>query len=193
VRVKICGITNLNDAISAIECGADALGFVLYKKSPRYINEEKIKEIIKKLPPFIEKVGLFVNENSSYVNDVASHTKITLAQTIEVKEMNKIQIPYIDVKRIKDIDDIKSLNLNNYNMIDSFTDKYGGAGIDIPKDYFNEIDCSKIILAGGLSTDVLKEIKKYNFYGVDVSSFVEKEPGIKDTIKMRNFIQEAKS
>ncbi len=75
MKVKICGITNLEDAINAVNAGANALGFVFYAKSPRYISPNDAKEIVEKLPPFIQTVGLFVNDNSSFINQVCTNDK----------------------------------------------------------------------------------------------------------------------
>ncbi len=80
MRVKICGITSYEDAMMAIEAGADALGFVFYAPSPRYITPDAAAEIIKKLPPFVEKVGLFVNEDAEQINSMSQESGITLAQ-----------------------------------------------------------------------------------------------------------------
>jgi phosphoribosylanthranilate isomerase len=80
MRVKICGITNLEDALYAIDSGADALGFVFYDKSPRYITPIDANLIISKLPPFVEKVGLFVNHSAIEINSISDISKITLAQ-----------------------------------------------------------------------------------------------------------------
>ena len=80
MRVKICGITNFQDAIQAIDAGADALGFVFYEKSPRYIAPKDALEIVQKLPPFIERVGLFVNSTSEFINSTCMKTKMSTAQ-----------------------------------------------------------------------------------------------------------------
>ena len=87
MKVKICGITNLQDALDAINSGANALGFVFYKKSPRYIEAKKAKEIIDKLPPFIQTVGLFVNEDETFINEICLESKMQLAQIIDDNEI----------------------------------------------------------------------------------------------------------
>lgn len=193
MRVKICGITNLEDAQNAISAGTDALGFVFYEKSPRYIDPKKAREIVLKLPPFIQTVGLFVNESSKHINDICHVSKMQLAQIIddeENTEFENIDVHTLEVKRIKSKEDLENLN-GQYVLIDAFVEGFGGEGKRIILDWFNNIDCSKMILAGGLNEDNLKELKGYNFYGVDVSSGVEKSKGKKDSIKMINFIKAA--
>ena len=83
MKIKICGITNLEDAINATNAGADALGFVFYKQSPRYISPSDARNIIDKLPPFIQAVGLFVNETIQNINDISKISNIDLAQIID--------------------------------------------------------------------------------------------------------------
>lgn len=192
--VKICGITNEKDAFTCIDAGADALGFVFYEKSPRYIAPKEAKQIIEKLPPFISKVGLFVNESATSINMVAKITKISLAQlhfnaTQELQ--NSLNLPYLCVKRVKSQEDLIHLN-THYTLIDAFVKEYGGMGKRIDSSWLYNIDCSKLILAGGLHVKMLQEVKKYGFYGYDVSSGVEKSKGIKDKQKVMDFIQEAK-
>jgi phosphoribosylanthranilate isomerase len=192
LRVKICGITNIKDALNAIKYKADALGFVLYKPSPRYIEPEEIKKIINKLPPYVEKIGLFVNENSDFINKISSLVKFNSVQIIDCKDKENIIIPYIEVYRIQEQKDLLKLNLDRYHMIDAYVQGYGGKGSSIPLEYFNNIDCSKIILAGGVDIKNIKQIKKYGFYAVDVSSSVEISKGIKDKNKIKQFIGLAK-
>ncbi|MDY3200884.1 MAG: phosphoribosylanthranilate isomerase [Arcobacter sp.] len=194
MRVKICGITNLQDALEAINAGASALGFVFYKKSQRYIEPLKAKEIAEKLPPFVQTVGLFVNETEEFINEVCTDAKMQLAQIIDdfdVLNYEKISPKYIKVIRAKEKKDLLNLN-KEYYLVDAFVDSFGGEGKRIALDWFESIDCSKFILAGGLTTENLKEINGFGFYGVDVSSGVESEvKGIKDRQKMIDFVKEA--
>ncbi len=195
MRVKICGITNYEDAKIAIDFGADALGFVFYEKSPRFISPYDAKKIIKKLPPFVEKVGLFVETDASMINKISNEIFITLAQIhFDAKKefYDVLTIPHIKVARVKSRDDILKYN-NEYRIVDAFVDGYGGEGKRINIDWFKDIDTSKIILAGGLNENNLTKVLNKGFYGVDVSSGVEKTKGKKDTIKLKNFIEMAKN
>ena len=193
MRVKICGITNLQDAFDAISAGANALGFVFYKNSPRYITPLAAKEIVQELPPFIQTVGLFVNENEDFINQVCSDSKMQLAQIIddnEILDYELLKIKSIRVIRAKSIDDILKLK-NEYFLIDAFVDGFGGEGKRVALEWFENLDCSKFILAGGLTSNNLKELDKFNFYGVDVSSGVEEAKGKKNKQKMIDFVKEA--
>ncbi len=193
MRTKICGITSYEDAMAAINAGADALGFVFYEESPRYINKEDAKEIIKKLPPFIEKVALFVNEDAASIDEICLHVKATLAQIhFDADEglYTSLKTPYIKVVRAQSKEDILKYS-DEYRLIDAHCQSYGGAGKRINIEWFEDIDCSKIILAGGLEPSNVAELKKYGFYGVDVSSGVEKSQGKKDYQKVNEFVKNA--
>ncbi len=193
MRVKICGITNLEDALDAIEAGADALGFVFYEKSPRFIEPLLAKKIVEALPPFIQSVGLFVNESSKHINDICFLSHMQLAQIIDdenITSFENLNVKYIKVLRVKSKDDLQSLG-NKFLLVDAFVESFGGAGKAINKSWFEHIDTSKMILAGGLNASNIKEIKDLNFYGLDVSSGVEEKPGKKDKDKMMNFLKAA--
>ncbi|MBD3790103.1 MAG: phosphoribosylanthranilate isomerase [Campylobacterales bacterium] len=194
MRVKICGITNLKDALYAVECGADALGFVFYNKSPRYITPAKAKQIIDKLPPFVERVGLFVDEGVETINMVCKYTNISLAQIhFDVDEesldiIDQKTLPVVRAKSSEDLDKFK----DRYRIIDVHSDAYGGTGERLDLEWFKGRECSKMILAGGLTPDNIKELKGFGFYGVDVSSGVEAIKGKKDPYKVAQFIANAK-
>ena len=193
MRVKICGITNLQDAIDAINAGADALGFVFYSKSPRYIEPLKAKEIVDILAPFVQTVGLFVNEDEDFINEVCQKSKMQLAQIIDDNEIlnyGLLQTKYIKVLRVKSQEDLKNLN-SDYYLVDAFVEGFGGEGKRVALEWFENMDCSKFVLAGGLTSNNLKEIDGYGFYGVDVSSGVEESKGKKSKQKMIDFVKEA--
>jgi len=194
MRVKICGITNYEDAKLACDFGADALGFVTYKKSPRFIEIEEIKKIIKKLPPFVTKTILFVNESAEFVNEIMKYTKADLAQIHFEADENfykMLACKYLRVIRAKEKKDIEKYP-TEYKIVDAFVPEYGGSGKRVALEWFENRDNSKIILAGGLNPQNVFEVGRYGFYGVDVSSGVEAMPGKKDKRKLRKFIELAK-
>ncbi|BFU78952.1 phosphoribosylanthranilate isomerase [Arcobacter sp. 15-2] len=193
MRVKICGITNLTDAMDAIDAGADALGFVFYPKSARYIEPSAAQEIIKKIPPFVQSVGLFVNETAEEVNQIAEISQIDIAQIhFEASEnfYKKLKIKALKVVRAQTKEDLE-LYKNEYRIVDAFVPEYGGEGKRLNIEWFKEIDCSRIILAGGLTANNLEDLKGFNFYSLDVSSGVEVKKGFKDKQKIINFIDKA--
>jgi phosphoribosylanthranilate isomerase len=195
IRVKICGITNLEDAKIAIEAGADALGFVFYEKSPRYITPKRAKEIVKELPPFVEKVGLFVNATCSEVNATCKETGMSLVQIhfeADSEFFKGLEVPHLKVVRAACKDDIEKYK-DEYRIVDAFVKSYGGEGKRVDIDWFKGVDTSKIILAGGLTCSNIKEVRDLGFYGLDVSSGVEKSRGKKDRKKIEEFLRLAKN
>lgn len=193
MRTKICGITSYEDAMTAIKYGADALGFVFYEDSPRFISPFDAKNIIKKLPPFVEKVALFVNSDAQVINSYTQEAGCTLAQIhfdAPDKLYEQLFVPHIKVIRAKEPKDILRFN-DEYRLVDAYCEAYGGSGKRVNIDWFENIDCSKIILAGGLNPQNVLQIKKYGFYGVDVSSGVELSYGKKDSNKVMEFIKNA--
>ncbi len=195
MRVKICGITNLKDALHAVECGADALGFVFYNKSPRYITPAAAKKIIDKLPPFVERVGLFVNEGIETIDTVCRYSDISRAQIhfeVDEESLDAIGLQTLPVVRVKGPEDLKKFK-NRYHLVDAYSESYGGTGKRLNLEWFNNVDCSKMILAGGLTPENVSQVKQLGFYGVDVSSGVESIKGKKDPKKVKQFITNAKS
>jgi len=191
MRVKICGITNLTDALDAINAGAEALGFVFFEPSPRYIRPIDAKKIVEQLPPFVQTVGLFVNESSKHINDICNVAHMQLAQIIDdedTTEFDNLEVKYVKVERIASKEDLEDLE-DSFQLVDAFVPGFGGEGKRIVLDWFKGIDCSKIIIAGGLKAENLEELKGFGFYGVDVSSGVEQSKGKKDKQKMIDFIK----
>ncbi|MDP3290804.1 MAG: phosphoribosylanthranilate isomerase [Sulfuricurvum sp.] len=195
MRVKICGITNLEDAILAINAGADALGFVFYPESPRYISPENACTIIKNLPPFVEKVALFVNETPEAIRSICLETGCTLAQIhFDVTDdfFTHLHFPSLRVVRAKKREDILEY-ADEYRLVDAYCESFGGSGKRLNIEWFEGIECSKIILAGGLDPENVADLKPYGFYGVDVSSGVEASYGKKDPLRVASFIERAKA
>jgi len=193
MRVKICGITNYDDAMYASECGADALGFVFFHKSPRYISFEDCAKIIEKLPPFITKVGLFVEHTLEDINKFAPLSKIDIAQIhfdVNKEFLDNINFKTLPVIRAKNSSDID--RFSGYKLIDAYCEAYGGSGKRLNLEWFKNKDNSKTIIAGGLSPSNLEQLKGFGFYGVDVSSGVEAYKGKKDFNKVKEFIKNAK-
>lgn len=194
MRVKICGIRELGDAYAAVDAGADALGFVFYDKSPRYLDAEAAKALISKLPPFVERVGLFVNESAQRVDEICAYCGITLAQIhfdAQPSFYEQLGTRHIKVVRADSKEAVSNF-ADEYRFVDSFVEGFGGEGKRLNLDWFHGIDTSKIVLAGGLTAENLGELGGMGFYGVDVSSGVESERGIKDKAKIKEFVLKAK-
>ena len=200
VKVKICGITNLGDALVAAEHGADALGFVFFKGSPRYISPDDARQITLKLPPFITTVGVFVDEDPEEVRRIMNHAAIDVAQLHghEPPEACAIGRRVIKAIRIKDLTDLDTLRHYRVSafLLDTYTpESFGGTG-----QIFNweiAVDAKqfgKIVLAGGLNPDnIEKAVRRVRPYAVDVSSGVEERKGKKDHNRLKLFIERAKS
>jgi len=200
-RVKVCGIRSLEDALAAAEYGADALGFVFYGKSPRFIEAAEAAAIIRKLPPFITPVALFVNAHEDSVNAVLDETGIDVVQFHGDETPDYVSLfsrRTIKALRIKDERSISDMHKYDVNAIlaDAYCpDAYGGTGETFNWDILAGLkSCDRIILAGGLGPEnVADAIRKVRPYAVDVSSGVEASPGVKDHARLRRFITEAKS
>jgi len=200
VRVKICGITSLEDARSAVEAGADALGFVFYEKSPRNINPLQAAKIIAALPPFVQAVGLFVNEEAERINWTADFCGLDMVQLHgdeepeDCAEVNRRVIKAFRVKDAASIEGLKKYQVAGYLLDAWCQDAYGGTGKRFNWDL--AAGASKygpVILAGGLDPEnVAEAVRTVHPYAVDVSSGVESEPGKKDQEKVREFIRRAK-
>lgn len=200
IKIKICGITNFEDAKMVVDMGADAIGFI-FVPSKRMVTPQRARSITVKLPPFITTVGVFMDTPLNRVNEILRYTKIDVAQLHgdETQEYcNLIESARI-IKRIN-IDGHTNLNdlvkhIKQYNVSGFLVDPGKGSGkeFDWKKirgigDYVNNL-----IIAGGLTPEnVNQAIKIIKPYGVDVCTGVEKTPGKKDPVKLKLFINEVK-
>jgi phosphoribosylanthranilate isomerase len=143
----------------------------------------------------VERVGLFVNEGVETIDTVCRYSDISLAQIhfeVDEESLDAIALKTLPVVRARSAEDIHKFS-DQYRLIDAYCEAYGGAGKRLNIEWFEGVDCSKIILAGGLDEHNVAALKSYGFYGVDVSSGVEVSYGIKDANKVKNFIKAAKS
>jgi phosphoribosylanthranilate isomerase len=200
VRVKICGITTIEDALHAVQAGADALGFVFHAASPRNVSPEQAAAIIRALPPFVQAVGLFVNADSDFVNSTADRCRLDLVQLHgdEPPEYcDQVSRRVIKAFRVKDIASLDSVR--NYRvagiLLDAYSPKaFGGTGLTFNWEIAQGANTyGPVILAGGLTPDNVRQaVERATPYGVDVSGGVEAAPGRKDPEKIREFIRRAK-
>jgi len=202
IKIKICGITNLEDALASADSGADALGFNFYKKSPRCIEPEKAAEIIAQLPPFVMPVGIFVNEREEKIREIQQLACLQALQFHGDESPEFCQRfggRVIKAFQVKDKESLK--NMAHYHvgafLLDSYRDGVrGGTGVTF--DWHLAVVAKtfgKVILAGGLTPEnVAEAVKLVQPYGVDVAGGVEKEKenGIKDHAKIKKFIAEVR-
>jgi len=200
MRVKICGMTNKEDAVNAVSLGADAIGFIFYKDSPRYVTPEVVEDISLFLPPFVFLVGVFVNHSKEEIEEIVQRCKLDLIQLHGNEDPSFcLSMPRRVIKafKVEDLTDLDSISMYqgvvSAIMLDTKAqDIEGGTGktfdwglalkakeYDIP-----------LILAGGINADNIKKAAKLvNPYAVDLSSGVESEPGKKDYHKMEEIIK----
>jgi phosphoribosylanthranilate isomerase len=200
--VKICGITNLEDAQTAVDAGADALGFIFYAKSPRKLTIPAVAEIVKHLPPVIMRVGVFVNALKMEVDRAVGECGLSMLQfhgNEPPEYCTQFGLMSMKAFRIKDAESLKGLpNFSTHAwLLDAFSPEVmGGTGETFNWDL--AVEARKfgkpIFLAGGLTPEnVAEAIYKVRPFGVDVSSGVEKSTGKKDHEKVRAFIKAAKT
>ena len=204
-KVKICGITNLEDALLSAKFGADALGFNFYEKSPRYIAPEKAREIIEQLPQEILKVGVFVNESLEKIVEIASVAKLDALQlhgeetpefARELKAKTNLEI----IKAFRISPEFKPEDVLQYEtdaiLLDAYNpQEHGGTGETFDWEIAKKVQeiFPKMYLAGGLSNENIDyALRQTNSFAVDSCSCLEKEKGLKDKNKLINFVTKVK-
>lgn len=197
-RVKICGITRVEDALSAVQAGADAIGLVFYTSSPRYVSIAQARDIVAAMPPFVSVVGLFVNASSDEIQSILSQVRLDILQfhgDETPAQCAQINLPYYKAIRVK-----PDTNLLQYAidfkaakalLLDAYSEQaYGGTGQTFDWSLIPQDLPKPIILAGGLDAlNVAGAIQQVQPYAVDVSGGVELTKGIKSAEKIAAFMQ----
>jgi phosphoribosylanthranilate isomerase len=200
-KVKICGITNLKDALLSAKSGADALGFNFYERSPRYILPEKAREIIERIAPKILKVGVFVNESEEKIVKIAETAKLDAIQlhgdeTPEFVDKLKKKTNLEIIKAFRVTENFRAKDVLKFKvesvLLDAYSAKeYGGTGEIFDWEIARKVGkvVPKMYLAGGLSAENIAEaIEKVQPYAVDACSLLEESKGVKNAEKVRDFI-----
>ena len=196
-RVKICGITRVQDALEAVRCGADAIGLVFYAASPRYVTVQQAQLIVAALPPFVSVVALFVNATLAEIESVISQVRIDIVQfhgDETAADCERIKLPYFKAIRVKSDTNLLQCELDfssaNALLLDTYSEAaYGGTGHVFDWDLIPKNMTKPVILAGGLiAENVGLAIQKVKPYAVDISGGVEVSKGIKDASKIAAFM-----
>jgi phosphoribosylanthranilate isomerase len=197
VRVKICGITRVEDALAAIAAGADMIGLNFYAKSPRYVEIDRAREIRAAIGSSAVVVGVFVNAERSYMEErlrAASLDMIQFSGDEDDAALAGWPVPSIVTRRLN-AGERSSVTAHraDFVLFDGFDAKlHGGTGIRISLEQLRAVDLSRAFVAGGLNPDNVAEVAALGPYAVDCASGVESSPGVKDHGKIRSFVKNAK-
>ena len=195
-RIKICGITSVEDGLAAARAGADAIGFVFYPKSPRYVEPARAAEIARALPPFVDVVALFVNEAPETVRAVLATVPVNILQFHGDEDeayCRQFDRPYYKAARMRPEFDLvqyaASFPTAQAILLDAFVEGYGGGGHTFDWSLIPSGLSRPIVLSGGLTVDnVTEAVRCVRPPAVDVSSGVEISKGVKDHAKIAAFI-----
>lgn len=207
IRIKMCGVTRLEDALVAVEAGVDALGFIFYEKSPRNIDPEEARLIIEALPPLVDTVGVFVDRKRNEVEEIIDFCSLAYAQLHGDESPKYCErlarfaspcqvLKVLRVGRGMDRDRLHAYDehVRGYLLDTLATGSKGGTGKVFDWSLIGGLGLQKpFLLAGGLNEDnILDALKTVRPYGVDVNSGVEKRPGIKDHDRIRRFVHKVR-
>jgi phosphoribosylanthranilate isomerase len=205
IKIKVCGITKLEDAEKALEFGADVLGFNFYRPSPRFIAPEAARAILQDLPEGTCNAALFVNEQRPAVREVLRSSEWGERRAYSWVQFHGEEsadycrgwnLKVVKAFRVKDKASLRGIFEfpADFYLLDSWSAGYGGSGRPFPWEWVEALDAEKLILSGGLSVENVEEaVRRIRPYGVDVCSGVEARPGIKDHAKLKEFILAAKA
>ena len=196
-KVKICGITNYEDAVAAMDMGADLLGFNFYPDSPRYVTPEQATDIINKLPGFIDTAGVFVNASIELIHETNAICQLDWVQLHGdedgdfCRSLLSHNVRTMKAIRVKDQTDIERAEsfFTDAVLLDAFDpDKYGGTGLTFDWNVIGHIS-KRVFLAGGINPENAAEAVRLGVYGIDVCSGIESVPGQKDHGKMKKLFE----
>ena len=206
VKIKVCGITNVEDALKAVQLGADFLGFNFYPPSPRYVSPRRARRILAEVPPQVGNVALFVNEPKEKVREILDYGALPDGRQAfcglqfhgeESPEYCRgWELKVIKAFRLRDQESLIGIEgfPADFYLLDSWAPGYGGSGAPFPWSWLRGLRADRLVLAGGLDAgNVTEAIRLIHPYGVDVCTGVEAKPGIKDHGKLEEFIVAAKS
>ena len=195
VRVKICGITRVEDARAAIEAGADMIGLNFYAKTPRFVEVGRASEIREAVGARATLVGVFVNASRAYIDErvrAASLDMIQFSGDQDDALVTGWPVPSIVTRRLKPGESVTP-HRADYVLFDAFDAKLlGGTGIRLSLDLLRVLDLSRAFVAGGLNPENVAEVAALEPYAVDCASGVESSPGVKDHNKLGSFVNNAK-
>ena len=199
VRVKICGVTCVEDAEAAILAGADLIGLNFYRPSPRYLDRASARAIRQVIGHRAQVVGVFVNEARSVIGDCAQELGLDMLQFHGDEEESALSgwaLPVIRALRVRTGEALAAISRTHadYVLLDTFNSAlYGGGGVARPLEELEHLDLSRVFISGGLNAANVARAAALGPYAVDAASGVESTPGIKDHLKLRSFVANAKS
>ncbi len=200
VKVKICGVTRVEDALAACEFGADLIGLNFYEQSPRFVGLAQAMRIRAAIGGRAKVAGVFVKPAREFVSRIMSELELDMLQ-IHGAESDELLAGWpitvirpLSLRPGQSMAGIAPAQDSGLILIDSYDPRlYGGTGRAIPIDYLRKLDLRRCFVAGGLTPDTVGAVAALKPYGVDVASGVESSPGIKHHVKLRSFIHNAKS
>jgi phosphoribosylanthranilate isomerase len=199
VRVKICGVTCIEDAEAAIVAGADLIGLNFYRPSPRYLDRAGARAIREVIGHRAQVVGVFVNEARSVIGECAHDLGLDMLQFHGDEEEGALSgwtLPVIRALRLRTGEALVAISRTHadYVLLDTFNSGlYGGSGVARPLEELKQLDLSRVFISGGLNAANVAAAAALGPYGVDAASGVESTPGTKDHLKLRSFVANAKS
>lgn len=197
VKVKICGITSYEDAMAAIDVGADLLGFNFYDKSPRFVTIDQAAAVVKRLPAFVSLAGVFVNASQETIHQAMHTCHLDWVQLHGdedpefCRSLVSDNVKVIKALRVKEPADVERAHhfATDAILLDAFhPDRFGGTGLTFDWSWVQQAG-KRVFLAGGITPDNAAQAAETGVYGIDICSGVESEPGRKDPDKMKTLFE----